>query len=89
LGELLHFKGRNDVYTSNSVTTLGQESKNKVIIAGSHGGQIAGWYAARAQVRAVIFNDAGVGKDRSGVSGLVYLEKYGIAAATVNRYEAK
>jgi hypothetical protein len=76
------------MFTSNSVTTLGDEAKSKVVIAGSHGGEIAGWYAARAQVRAVILNDAGVGKDRSGVSGLDYLEKHGIAAATVNRYEA-
>ena len=76
------------MFTSNSVTTLGQEAKDKVVVAGSHGGLIAGWYAARAQVRAVIFNDAGVGKDRSGISGLDYLEKHGIAAATVNRYEA-
>jgi uncharacterized protein YunC (DUF1805 family) len=76
------------MYTINSVTTLDSRATGHVVIAGSHGGTIAGWYAAKAQVKAVILNDAGVGKDHSGVSGLDYLEKCGIAAATVHRYEA-
>lgn len=76
------------MYTINSVTTLDSQAIGNVIVAGSHGGIIAGWYAAKAKVKAVILNDAGVGKDRSGVSGLDYLEKCGIAAATVHRYEA-
>jgi hypothetical protein len=76
------------MFTANSVTVLDAQANDKVVVAGSHGGIIAGWYAARARVRAIILNDAGVGKDRSGVSGLTYLEECGIAAATVNRHEA-
>ena len=76
------------MYTINSVTTLDSRATGHVVIAGSHGGTIAGWYAAKAQVKAVILNDAGVGKDHSGISGLDYLEKHGIAAATVHRHEA-
>lgn len=76
------------MFTTNSVTTLDSQAMGNVVIAGSHGGVIAGWYAAQARVKAVILNDAGVGKDRAGVSGLRYLENCGIAAATVNRHEA-
>jgi hypothetical protein len=55
-----------------------------VIVSGSHGGIYPGYLSAKAQVRAVILNDAGVGKDGAGIESLAYLERLGIAAATVS-----
>ena len=58
-------------------------------MAGSHGGVIAAWYAAKAGVHALVLNDAGVGKDRAGIAGLVYLEAIGMAAAAVDCMSAR
>lgn len=60
-----------------------------MLIAGSHGGLIAAYYAARAGARAVVLNDAGVGKDGAGIAGLAYLEAIGIAGATVAHTSAR
>ena len=70
------------IVTAESVTRLGDVS-GRVLVAGSHGGIIAAWYAANAGVRAVVLHDAGIGKDEAGVAGLPWLEAIGIAAAAV------
>jgi hypothetical protein len=75
------------IVTAESVTAL-HDVAGKVLVAGSHGGIIAAWYAARAGVRAVILHDAGIGKDEAGIAGLSYLEKLGIAAAAVGHATA-
>lgn len=46
-------------------------------------------FAVVAGVWAVIFNDAGVGKDRAGVGGLDLLDRAGIAAGTVDYRSAR
>ncbi len=53
-----------------SVTKTEPGDRNCVLVTGSHGGVYAANLAARAGVRAVIFNDAGQGKDRAGIAGL-------------------
>ena len=58
-------------------------------MAGSHGGIIAAYLGATAGVHALVLNDAGVGKDRAGISGLVYLEAIGMAAAAVDCMSAR
>jgi hypothetical protein len=75
------------IASAESVTAL-NDVAGKVLVAGSHGGIIAAWYAARAGVRAVILHDAGIGKDEAGIAGLAYLEKLGMAAAAVSHETA-
>ena len=75
------------IASAESVTAL-HDVAGKVVVAGSHGGIIAAWYAAKAGVRAVILHDAGIGKDEAGVAGLPYLEKLGMAAAAVSHKTA-
>lgn len=60
-----------------------------MLIAGSHGGVIAAYYAARAGAHAVLLNDAGVGKDGAGIAGLAYLDAIGMAAAAVAHTSAR
>jgi hypothetical protein len=60
-----------------------------VLVAGSHGGIIAAYLGASAGVHALILNDAGLSKDRAGISGLVYLEEIGMAAAAVDCMSAR
>jgi hypothetical protein len=68
---------------ADTVTVLSREAAGAVLIAGSHCGVYAAHLAARASVRAVILNDAGVGRDRAGIEGLDYLDDLGIAAAAL------
>ena len=51
------------IVVAESVTQLGPEVYGAVLVAGSHAGVIAAYYAARAGAWAVLLNDAGVGKD--------------------------
>lgn len=67
-----------------TVTKLDESHRDAVLIGASHGGVYAAYCAARAGVRAVILNDASVGKDRAGIGGLAYLQELGLPAATVD-----
>jgi len=77
------------VLVADSVTELGAAARGAVLVAGSHGGRIAAAYASQAGVHAVILNDAAVGKDGAGVSGLAALEALGMAAAVVSHESAR
>jgi len=77
------------VVAAESATRLGAEVRGAVLVVGSHGGIIAAYLAASAGARAVILNDAGVGKDAAGIAGLAYLERIGTAAATVAHTSAR
>jgi hypothetical protein len=70
--------------TADSVTELDARHRGAVLVAGSHAGRIAAYYASRAGVHAVILNDAGIGKEEAGVAGLAALESVGMAAAAAD-----
>ena len=74
---------------ADSVTTLPATARGAVLLSGSHGGTYAAYLAARAGVRAVILNDAGVGRDRAGIGGLALLDTIGMAAATISHRSAR
>jgi hypothetical protein len=76
------------VVAAESVTRL-DDVAGKVLVAGSHGGIIAAYFGARAGAHALVLNDAGLGKDRAGIAGLVYLEAIGMAAAAVDCMSAR
>jgi hypothetical protein len=76
------------IVTADSVTQLPPVAR-RVLVTGSHAGRVAAHYAAQAGVRAVIFHDAGLGKDEAGVAGLALLEAAGIAAAAVGHASAR
>jgi hypothetical protein len=77
------------VLAADTVTRLGPEHRGQVVIAASHGGLYAAYLAARAGLRGVILNDAGVGKDQAGIAGLAYLDDLGLPAATVSHTTAR
>jgi hypothetical protein len=76
------------IVTADSVTKPG-DAAGKVLVGGSHGGVVSGWFAAQSGARAVILHDAGVGKDGAGVAGLAWLESIGMAAAAVSHESAR
>ncbi len=67
-----------------SVTKLAPEHAGAVAVCASHAGLYAAWCAARAGVRAVVLNDAGIGKDEAGVAGLAWLDALGLPAAAID-----
>jgi hypothetical protein len=60
-----------------------------VAVCGSHGGASAVEHAVRSGAKALVVNDAGVGKDDAGISGLEYAERHGVAAVTVSHLSAR
>lgn len=77
------------VVVMDSVSFLTRENQNDIVICGSHGGVPAAEYARRHAPRAIVFSDAGGGKDNAGVAGLALLDKEGIAAMAVSAASAR
>ena len=76
--------GLDGIQTTNTITKMLAAHRGQVVVAGSHGGVYAGWCAAKGGARAVILNDAGVGKDQAGLGSLPFLDGLGLAAATAD-----
>jgi hypothetical protein len=64
-----------------SVTKLPPSADGAVVVGGSHGAVYAAYLSAKAGARAAIHNDAGVGRDEAGVSGLAWAQANGMAMA--------
>jgi hypothetical protein len=77
-----------DIVWMDTVTKLDRSYAGRVVVAGSHGGEFAAFCAARAQVRAAIFNDAGVGKDFEGIHALSYFNALRVPAASTSHLSA-
>jgi len=74
------------VHCLDSASLVGPQDIGKIVITGSHGGLIGGdpARAIKAAVRVAVFNDAGPGMDRIGVTRLPALDERDIAAVTVS-----
>ncbi|HUL95546.1 MAG TPA: hypothetical protein VLT89_06015 [Usitatibacter sp.] len=72
-----------------SATRLGPGARGAVAVCGSHGGVYAGWLAAKAGVRAIVLNDAGIGRHSAGTAGVAWLDSLGIAACAVDYRSAR
>src|SRR5258706_4862812 len=72
-----------------SATQLDQSARGTVAVCGSHGGLYAAWLAASAGVRAVVLNDAGIGRHSAGIAGVMWLGGLGIAACAIDYRSAR
>lgn len=78
------------IVVADSITRVdAREAVSAVVVNASHGGVYAAYLAAKLRAAAAIFNDAGVGRDDAGISGLAYLDEFGVAAATVGHETAR
>lgn len=68
----------------NSITDATPEDEGAIGISGSHGGVYPAGVASSVGLRAVIFNDAGVGFEKAGVGGVLALDDVGMAAAALD-----
>ena len=72
-----------DIVLADTATKLGLDAPGGVIVAGSHGGRYAAYLTLKVHPRAVIHNDAGVGKDQAGIAVIAMAQALGVAAATL------
>ena len=77
------------ITVTDSITFLNESNAGGIVVCGSHGGLSAGHYARKYGVKAVFFNDAGIGKNDAGVKSLAFLNDAGILACTVDCMSAE
>ena len=77
------------VFCLDSMAEVGAEHSGHVVVSGSHGGPSAARYALAARPLLSAFNDAGIGKDGAGISGLALLQANGLAALAVAHTSAR
>jgi len=77
------------VTVTDSITFLNESNAGDIVVCGSHGGLSAGNYAKKYHVKAVFFNDAGIGKNSAGIKSLKLLSDVGIPACTVDCMSAE
>src|SRR5258708_8244534 len=73
-----------DLIVIDSATQLDASARGQVVVCGSHGGLYAAWLAASAGVRAIVLNDAGIGRHSAGIAGVMWLGGLGIAACALH-----
>ena len=78
-----------DVLVVDSATQLGKKARDAIVVCGSHGGMYPAWLAAHAGVRAIVLNDAGIGRHQAGIAGVAWLASLGIAACAVDFRSAR
>ena len=72
-----------------SVTELGPDVRDAVVVCGSHAGAYPAACASQLAVRAIVLHDAGVGRDGAGIAGLALLDAIGIPAVSVATSSAR
>ena len=72
------------IVTVASCSNLRDEYQGHVAVSGSYGGRYNAYNAAKWPMRAVIMNDAGIGKGNAGIVGLEFLDRIRMAAATAD-----
>ncbi len=77
------------ITVTNSITFLNEGNAGDIVVCGSHGGVSAGHYAQKHRLKAVFFNDAGIGKNKAGIKSLESLSAAGILACTVDCMSAE
>jgi hypothetical protein len=77
------------VIVIDSITQLAAGDEGAIVVSGSHGGTSSGEFALALPLRAVFFNDAGIGKDEAGIAALAMLQARGVAAASVAHTSAR
>lgn len=78
-----------NITVADSITFLNESNAGDIVVCGSHGGVSAGHYAQKHRLKAVFFNDAGIGKNNAGTKSLESLSDAGILACTVDCMSAE
>lgn len=77
------------VLIMDSITKVAPQDIGAIVVSASHGGASSGEFALEVPLKAVFFNDAGVGKDSAGIAALTMLQTRNVAAGTVAHTSAR
>ena len=77
------------VILMDSITKVSKEDEGQVVVSASHGGSSSGEFALEVPLKAVFFNDAGVGKEDAGIAALQMLQTRSVAGGTVSHLSAR
>lgn len=77
------------VLLMDSITRVAAQDAGAIVVSASHGGVSSGEFALEVPLKAVFFNDAGVGKDGAGIAALAMLQARNVAAGTVAHTSAR
>ena len=77
------------VLLADSATHIEKAHPDAVVVAGSFAGAATAAYPLRAGVRGLILHEAGVGRNRAGISGLGLAERFGVPMAAVQTMSAR
>ena len=72
-----------------SITKVEPRDEGAIVLSASHGGLSSGEFALQVPLRLVLFNDAGIGKDRACVAALDMLQDKGVAAAMISHLSGR
>lgn len=81
--------GGGRVLVTDTITILEPGDAGAVVVSGSHGGVSSAQFVMGHSIRAVFYNDAGIGKDRAGVKALDILAQYECPAIAVDYRSAR
>ena len=87
--DIIFKDGKFKTVLMDSISYVNEDNKNDIIISGSHGGTSSAQYGLDIKIGAAFFNDAGVGKNQSGIIGLNKLQDAGIIAIAVDHKSAE
>ena len=87
--DILFNDGEIKTILMDSISYVDKDNYRDIIVSGSHGGSSSAGYGLDVKVSAAFFNDAGIGKNRSGISGLDLLQDAGIIAIAVSHETAE
>lgn len=79
------------LFVVDSIAVAEPAMAGAVVVCASHGGVSSARYVLALSTRphAVLFNDAGIGKDGAGVAALAMLEQEGVIAAAYSHESAR
>ncbi len=77
------------VILMDSITKVSKDDEGQVVVSASHGGSSSGEFALEVPLKAVFFNDAGVGKEGAGIAALQMLQAHSVAGGTVSHLSAR
>ncbi|PBC40800.1 hypothetical protein CJ178_03535 [Rhodococcus sp. ACPA4] len=77
------------IVVMDSMSQIETADRDCIVVAASNGGQESGRMAIATGCALAVMNDAGVGKDHAGISGIIHMGEAGLAGVAVSHDSAE
>lgn len=89
LRSVVHEQGGVKVVLMDSMSYISSDDRGHFVVAGSNGGPASGQAGLTHGCLGVALNDAGTGKEASGIVGIAMLDERGIIGVTISHESAE